>query len=141
MIDATSHVEPLGNVQLCSCHVVYIVVTNTILCVNGFLALTQWIALQTLLLNNNLTVKSLMMEEISLLLNASNTNVSSLGEFPYWQWTFALSLVTYTFSVMCIIVIHLFLLVALFKTKKEQFKPLNLLHTSLLVSAIVEDAF
>ena len=79
------------------------------------------------------------MDNLSLLLNTSDTNLSLPVEFPYWQLYLAVTVVPYTFSVGCIIAVHLVLLVALLKTKKEQFKPLNIIHLSLLISALVED--
>ena len=78
------------------------------------------------------------MEGTSVLLNTSVNN-DSLGEFPYWKTTLAISLFGGTSSVCVLIILHLLVLVALVKTKKDRLRPLNLIHASLLVSSILED--
>ena len=79
------------------------------------------------------------MEGVTLLLNSSDVNDSMLGEFPYWKPTLAVSLIGATLQVWVIVILHLLVLVALTKSKKERLRPLNVVHESLLVSAIVED--
>jgi hypothetical protein len=85
------------------------------------------------------------MENISLLLtdNSSDIGNSSLAirEFPYWQPTLAVILFLLTISqASSIIIIYIPLLVVLLRVvKKDHFKPLNLLHVSLVIASIVED--
>ena len=68
-----------------------------------------------------------------------NTSNSLLEEFPFWRECLSTSLLGSFLLSSYIIILHLFLLIVLFKIKKEHFKPLNLMHISLLVSTIVED--
>ena len=68
----------------------------------------------------------------SMLVNISNTN-TSLSEFPYWRPTLAVAL---TSLISClgisILILYLSLLVALVMAKESKFKPLNIIHISLL---------
>ena len=86
------------------------------------------------------------MENISLLYNGNSSDVSSsnssiLGEFPYWQPTLAVSLL---FNVIVpsdtVLVLYLPLLVVLLRImRKDHFKPLNMVHASLLIASILDD--
>ena len=80
------------------------------------------------------------MEDFEIVLNdTSSMNDSLLGEFPYWRESLSVSLLG-SFSLSSyLITVHLLLLIVLLKLKKEQFRPLNLIHASLLVSTILED--
>ena len=73
--------------------------------------------------------------------NSPNADNSSLGEFPYWRITLPITLVSSTLMSCCVIFLHVLLIVVFLKTKKEHFKPLNLVHISLLVSVILEEIF
>ena len=85
------------------------------------------------------------MEAASLLLNASNTsagNSSLIGEFPYWQTTLALNLVSFLFvfaSIHLLVYLPLLVLLAKMRSKDLHIMPLNLIHMSLLASTIIED--
>ena len=81
------------------------------------------------------------MEEVTLLLNSTDVNDSILllGEFPYWKPTLAVSLVGDTLVFWVVIILYLLVLVALIKLKKERLRPVNIVHETLLGSAIVED--
>lgn len=79
------------------------------------------------------------MENISAVINSSIINESLLVEFPYWQPVLAIILSSSTLSLCGIILFHLLVLVALLRTKKKSFKPLDVIHLSLLVSSVVED--
>ena len=81
------------------------------------------------------------MEEIPPVINSSNSisNDSLLVEFPYWQPILAVILSTSTISLCGIILFHILVLVALLRTKKKSFKPLDVIHLSILVSSILED--
>ena len=78
------------------------------------------------------------MEEIFPVINSSN-NINQLVEFPYWQPILAVILSTSTISLCGIILFHILVLVALLRTKKKSFKPLDVIHLSLLVSSVLED--
>ena len=85
------------------------------------------------------------MEAASLLLNVSNTsagNTSLLREFPYWQMTLALNLVSYFFvlaGIHLLVYLPLLVLLAKMKMSNAHLRPLNLIHMSLLASTIIED--
>ncbi len=82
------------------------------------------------------------MENISFFLSSDNGNSSlAIREFPYWQPTLAVVLSLLTISqASSITIIYIPLLVVLLRVvKKDNFKPLNLLHVSLVIASIVED--
>lgn len=77
--------------------------------------------------------------KVEMFLNNTDVNDSLLVEFPYWKSTFAISFV-FTFIVACgVICFNLLVLVALLRTTKKNFKPLDVIHVSLLVASILED--
>ena len=72
--------------------------------------------------------------------NISNHSLSEDLEFPYWRPTLAISLLSQlSFLGGCILILYLPLLVALLMAKKSKFKPLDVIHVSLLISVIVRD--
>ena len=85
------------------------------------------------------------MENISFLLNSSDDTFGNssllIREFPYWQPTLAVVLFLLTISqASSILIIYVPLLVVLLRVlKKDHFKPLNLLHASLVTVSIIED--
>ena len=87
-----------------------------------------------------------MMENISFLVNDTedifgNNGSLLIREFPYWQPMLAVVLFLLTISqASSILIIYLPLLVVLLRVlKKDHFKPLNLLHASLVIVWIAED--
>ena len=86
------------------------------------------------------------MESISLLYESKSSNVSSsnsslLGEFSYWQPTLAISLFfNITVHSGIVLVLYFPLLVVMLRVmKKDHFKPLNMVHVSLLIASILDD--
>ena len=74
-----------------------------------------------------------------MLVNSSDLNDSLPGVFPYWQPTLAISLFgSITLPSVVILLLYLPLLVVLLKLK-DNFKPLNVIHMSLLLSTIIDD--
>lgn len=70
------------------------------------------------------------------------SNDSLLGdvEFPYWRPALATTLLSHlSFIGGCILVLYFPLLLALLTMKGSNFKPLDLIHASLLISVIVRD--
>ena len=86
-----------------------------------------------------------MMENISFLVNGTDEIIGNgsllITEFPYWQPTLAVVLFLLTISqASSILIIYVPLLVVLLRVlKKDHFKPLNLLHASLVIVWIAED--
>ena len=85
------------------------------------------------------------MEAASFLFNVSSTsagNSSLIEEFPYWQTTLALNLVSFIFvfaSIHLLVYLPLLVLLAKMRSKNVHTKPLNVIHISLLASTIIED--
>ena len=84
------------------------------------------------------------MENISFLVSSTDDIANSsllIREFPYWQPTLAVIVFLLTISqASSILIIYVPLLVVLLRVlKKDHFKPLNLLHASLVTVRIVED--
>ena len=80
------------------------------------------------------------MNNTTLLLNNKDTNETVLLEFPYWRPTLGIILFSSTSSICGIIVVYICMLVVLLSVKKDHFKPLDILHISLLCLSILEDA-
>ena len=82
---------------------------------------------------------------ISILVNSTDDIIENsslpIREFPYWQPTLAAILLLLTIShASSILIIYVPLLVVLLRVvKKDHFKPLNLLHASLVIASIFED--
>ena len=85
------------------------------------------------------------MEAASFLFNVSSTsagNSSLIEEFPYWQTTLALNLVSFIFvfaSIHLLVYLPLLVLLAKMRSKNVHAKPLNVIHILLLASTIIED--
>ena len=85
------------------------------------------------------------MENISFLVNSTDDIIANssllIREFPYWQPTLAVIVFLLIISHgSSILIIYVSLLVVLLRVlKKDHFKPLNLLHASLVTVRIVED--
>ena len=86
------------------------------------------------------------MENISLPYESYGSDVSSgnsslLGEFPYWQPTLAITLVlNIAVTSGTVLVLYLpVLAVMLREMRKGHFKPLNMVHVSLLIASILDD--
>ena len=73
--------------------------------------------------------------------DVSSGNGSLLGEFPYWQPTLAIALFcNIAVPSATVLVLYLPLLVVLLRLmKKDQLKPLNLIHVSLVIASILDD--
>ena len=71
-------------------------------------------------------------------LNASNESDVILLEFPYWKPTLAITLFVAISVACCTVFVYLLLLVVMFKIKKKHFKPLNIVHISLMISTILD---
>ena len=80
------------------------------------------------------------MDNVSVPLNGSSTSGNQIGEFPFWQPALAVTLFSYVFVLgVIVLTLYLPLLVALLKKKEERQKPLNLIHTSSLISVILQN--
>ena len=85
------------------------------------------------------------MENISLLVNSTDDIIGNssfpIREFPYWQPILAVILFLLAISHgSSILIIYVPLLVVLLRVvKKDNFKPLNLIHASLVIASIFED--
>ena len=68
----------------------------------------------------------------------SSVENSSLSEFPFWQPTLAVSLLSFVLHTCIILTLYLPVLMAILKTRKDRCNPLNMIHISLLTSVITE---
>ena len=75
------------------------------------------------------------MENITSYINGSHENETFLPQFPFWQSTLAIWIITITLIQPALIATNLILLVTMLKSKKLH-HPLNFIHMSILVSQI-----